>query len=275
MRSAAWSPRPHTSVLMGALPYAIRSIAATFADDIEDGDVFILNDPYRGNNHPPDITIAKPVFHEGQLVTVVFQGPSRRRRRRRRRRLQPGSEGRLGGRHPHPAREALHPRQGQSRPVGHHPAERAPALPRGGRSAVPGRRRHDRRARPQGSGGEVRAAHAERRDRRDLRCLRAADARRDPQGAGRCLHSRAPHGPRRRGQGPHARDPRVALKVRRGSITFDFTGSAPQAAGYINSTLQHVPRRPISHSSCPSARTSASTRAPCGHSRWSRPRAPS
>lgn len=54
-------------VLMGALPYAVRSIAETFAGDIEDGDVFILNDPYRGNNHPPDITIAKPVFHQGEL----------------------------------------------------------------------------------------------------------------------------------------------------------------------------------------------------------------
>jgi len=55
-------------VLMGALPYALRSIAQTFAGDIEDGDIFILNDPYRGNNHPPDITIAKPVFHGGRLA---------------------------------------------------------------------------------------------------------------------------------------------------------------------------------------------------------------
>ncbi len=54
-------------VLMGALPYAIRSIAATFAGDINEGDIFILNDPYRGNNHPPDITIAKPVFFKGKV----------------------------------------------------------------------------------------------------------------------------------------------------------------------------------------------------------------
>jgi N-methylhydantoinase B len=54
-------------VLMGALPYAVRSIAQTFAGDIHDGDVFILNDPYRGNNHPPDITIARPVFHGGSV----------------------------------------------------------------------------------------------------------------------------------------------------------------------------------------------------------------
>lgn len=55
-------------VLMGALPYALRSIAQTFAGDVEDGDIFILNDPYRGNNHPPDITIAKPVFDGGQIA---------------------------------------------------------------------------------------------------------------------------------------------------------------------------------------------------------------
>jgi len=54
-------------VLMGALPYAVRSIAETFDGDIDDGDVFILNDPYRGNNHPPDITIAKPVFFDGEI----------------------------------------------------------------------------------------------------------------------------------------------------------------------------------------------------------------
>lgn len=55
-------------VIMGALPYAIRSIARSFEGDIEDGDVFILNDPYRGNNHPPDITIAKPVFHQKEIA---------------------------------------------------------------------------------------------------------------------------------------------------------------------------------------------------------------
>jgi N-methylhydantoinase B len=54
-------------VLMGALPYAVKSIAATFEGDIEEGDIFILNDPYRGNNHPPDITIATPVFFENEI----------------------------------------------------------------------------------------------------------------------------------------------------------------------------------------------------------------
>ena len=55
-------------IIMGALPYAIRSIAETFADDIDPGDIFILNDPYHGNNHPPDINIVKPVFHDNELA---------------------------------------------------------------------------------------------------------------------------------------------------------------------------------------------------------------
>ncbi|MEM7540870.1 MAG: hydantoinase B/oxoprolinase family protein [Pseudomonadota bacterium] len=54
-------------VLMMALPYALKSIARTFEGDIEEGDIFILNDPYHGNNHPPDITIAKPVFFKGEI----------------------------------------------------------------------------------------------------------------------------------------------------------------------------------------------------------------
>ncbi|HKP18923.1 MAG TPA: hydantoinase B/oxoprolinase family protein [Gaiellaceae bacterium] len=55
-------------ILMGAQPYAMRSIAQHFGDDVDEGDVFILNDPYRGNNHPPDVTVVKPVFWEGELL---------------------------------------------------------------------------------------------------------------------------------------------------------------------------------------------------------------
>jgi len=54
-------------VLMGCLPYSVKSIADHFKNDIYEGDVFILNDPYSGNNHPPDITVAKPVFWQGEL----------------------------------------------------------------------------------------------------------------------------------------------------------------------------------------------------------------
>ncbi len=55
-------------VLVGATPWAIRAFAEAFEDDMQDGDIYILNDPYKGNNHSPDITIAKPVFYEGKLA---------------------------------------------------------------------------------------------------------------------------------------------------------------------------------------------------------------
>ena len=55
-------------VLVAATPWAVRSIAETYVDDTYEGDIFILNDPYRGNNHPPDFTIAQPVFIGGELL---------------------------------------------------------------------------------------------------------------------------------------------------------------------------------------------------------------
>ena len=62
-------------VQMGAMPFAMKAIAEAFKDDIFPGDIFILNDPHRGNNHPPDISVAKPVFWEGKLVYwVVSKG---------------------------------------------------------------------------------------------------------------------------------------------------------------------------------------------------------
>ena len=54
-------------VIAGTTPFSQRAIAEDFADDVHEGDVFVLNDPYRGNNHPPDIAVTKPVFYEGKL----------------------------------------------------------------------------------------------------------------------------------------------------------------------------------------------------------------
>ncbi len=54
-------------VLMGASPFAVKAVSDHFGDDVEPGDVMILNDPYRGNNHAPDISVLKPVFFQGKL----------------------------------------------------------------------------------------------------------------------------------------------------------------------------------------------------------------
>ena len=54
-------------VLMGGSAIAVRSISEHFAGDVHEGDVMVLNDPYRGNSHLPDLTVVKPVFLEGRL----------------------------------------------------------------------------------------------------------------------------------------------------------------------------------------------------------------
>jgi N-methylhydantoinase B len=52
----------HVPIHVGALPYAAQAVAGFFAADIRPGDVFILNDPYHGGNHLPDLTVFVPVF---------------------------------------------------------------------------------------------------------------------------------------------------------------------------------------------------------------------
>ena len=38
------------------------------ADDIREGDLFIMNDPYLGGTHLPDIAVVMPVFHRDRLI---------------------------------------------------------------------------------------------------------------------------------------------------------------------------------------------------------------
>ena len=52
----------HVPIHVGALPFAARSVTAFFKGDINKGDVFLLNDPYHGGNHLPDLTVFVPVF---------------------------------------------------------------------------------------------------------------------------------------------------------------------------------------------------------------------
>jgi N-methylhydantoinase B len=56
----------HVPIHVGALPFAARAVTEFFGDDIHPGDVFLLNDPYHGGNHLPDLTAFVPVFEAGQ-----------------------------------------------------------------------------------------------------------------------------------------------------------------------------------------------------------------
>src|ERR1700756_3974559 len=52
----------HFPIHVGALPYAAKAMTDFFGGDIHQGDVFLLNDPYHGGNHLPDLTAFVPVF---------------------------------------------------------------------------------------------------------------------------------------------------------------------------------------------------------------------
>ena len=58
----------HIPVHLGAMPLTVSSIMKEFKDEIFLGDSFILNDPYLGGTHLPDITIVTPIFYNKELV---------------------------------------------------------------------------------------------------------------------------------------------------------------------------------------------------------------
>ncbi len=55
-------------VHISALPPAVEAVTEYFGEDINEGDLFILNDPYFGGSHLPDITAIYPVFRDGTLL---------------------------------------------------------------------------------------------------------------------------------------------------------------------------------------------------------------
>jgi N-methylhydantoinase B len=61
----------HIPVHLGAMPHAVKTILHNYDDDIAEGDEFILNDPFRGGTHLPDITIVSPIFYRGERIVFA------------------------------------------------------------------------------------------------------------------------------------------------------------------------------------------------------------
>jgi N-methylhydantoinase B len=55
----------HIPVHLGAMPAAV---AAVLDEEHEEGAAWVLNDPYRGGTHLPDITVVSPIFSSGEHV---------------------------------------------------------------------------------------------------------------------------------------------------------------------------------------------------------------
>jgi N-methylhydantoinase B len=58
----------HIPVHLGAMPSAV---AAVLDEDHRQGESWVLNDPYRGGTHLPDITVITPLFHDGALAGLA------------------------------------------------------------------------------------------------------------------------------------------------------------------------------------------------------------
>ncbi|MDE2925833.1 MAG: hydantoinase B/oxoprolinase family protein [Acidobacteriota bacterium] len=56
---------------LGSVPHAMETLLEKYGDDMEPEDVFIMNDPFGGGMHIPDIYVVKPVFIEGHLVSFA------------------------------------------------------------------------------------------------------------------------------------------------------------------------------------------------------------
>jgi len=52
---------------LGAVPVAMRHVLARFGDSLAEGDVIVLNDPYEGGMHLPDLFMFRPIFLDGRL----------------------------------------------------------------------------------------------------------------------------------------------------------------------------------------------------------------
>ena len=56
---------PHIPVHLGSMGESVRTIARLRRNDMRPGDVFMLNAPYNGGTHLPDVTVITPVFARG------------------------------------------------------------------------------------------------------------------------------------------------------------------------------------------------------------------
>ncbi|MFQ6015738.1 MAG: hydantoinase B/oxoprolinase family protein [Anaerolineae bacterium] len=64
------SQAAHIPVHLGSMPLSVLSAIEQF--DFRPGDTIILNDPYHGGTHLPDITLVAPVFVEGRGRPQLF-----------------------------------------------------------------------------------------------------------------------------------------------------------------------------------------------------------
>jgi 5-oxoprolinase (ATP-hydrolysing) len=63
---------PHIPVHLGSMDKSVETILRELGDALKPGDVYMLNAPYNGGTHLPDITVVTPVFGENSPDLLFF-----------------------------------------------------------------------------------------------------------------------------------------------------------------------------------------------------------
>lgn len=65
---------PHMPVHLGSMGESIKTVMRENAGRMRPGDVYMLNDPYNGGTHLPDVTVISPVFDEAGTDILFYVG---------------------------------------------------------------------------------------------------------------------------------------------------------------------------------------------------------
>src|SRR6185437_15886455 len=63
---------PHIPVHLGSMDRSVETVLRELGDKLKPGDVYMLNAPYNGGTHLPDITVVTPVFGENSPDLLFF-----------------------------------------------------------------------------------------------------------------------------------------------------------------------------------------------------------
>ena len=65
---------PHMPVHLGSMGESIKTVVRENAGRMQPGDVYVLNDPYHGGTHLPDITVITPVYVADEAEPTFYVG---------------------------------------------------------------------------------------------------------------------------------------------------------------------------------------------------------
>ncbi|MCB1797198.1 MAG: hydantoinase B/oxoprolinase family protein, partial [Candidatus Competibacteraceae bacterium] len=65
---------PHMPVHLGSMGESIKTVIRQNTGRMQPGDVYVLNDPYHGGTHLPDVTVITPVYLDAVAEPIFYVG---------------------------------------------------------------------------------------------------------------------------------------------------------------------------------------------------------